>query len=196
MEYLCIAQISILSNDGVVWSYKMNAFTSVAVIIVHISCSFICSGHTLLPTTMTAVIAASVIFHCIDFLWLLWLLLLWSLTFLTASDCYDFVSVIFDCIDFFSDCCSCNLWLPLLSLTAMTAASVIFDCLDFLWLQWLFLWSLVFLTSSDCSDCCFCDLINDQQIFIISHGETSSRSCWAPFVVEASIEPSAFRPVV
>jgi hypothetical protein len=26
---------------------------------------------------------------------------------------------------------------------------------------------------------------NDQQIFIISHGETISRWCWAPFVVEA-----------
>jgi hypothetical protein len=37
---------------------------------------------------------------------------------------------------------------------------------------------------------------NDQQIFIISHGETISRSCWAPFVVEARIEPSTFRPVV
>jgi hypothetical protein len=36
---------------------------------------------------------------------------------------------------------------------------------------------------------------NDQQIFIISHGEIS-RSCWAPFVVEARIEPSTFRPVV
>jgi hypothetical protein len=37
--------------------------------------------------------------------------------------------------------------------------------------------------------------INDQQIFIISHGETISRSCRAPFVVEARIEPSTFRPV-
>jgi hypothetical protein len=37
---------------------------------------------------------------------------------------------------------------------------------------------------------------NDQQIFIISHGETISRSGWAPFVVEARIEPSTFRPVV
>jgi hypothetical protein len=36
---------------------------------------------------------------------------------------------------------------------------------------------------------------NDQQIFIISHGETISRSSWAPFVVEARIEPSTFRPV-
>jgi hypothetical protein len=27
-------------------------------------------------------------------------------------------------------------------------------------------------------------------------GESISRSCWAPFVVEARIEPSTFRPVV
>jgi hypothetical protein len=46
-----------------------------------------------------------------------------------------------------------------------------------------------------------CDLLasdqwsNDQQIFIISHGETSSHSCWAPFVVEVRIEPNTFRPV-
>jgi hypothetical protein len=40
-----------------------------------------------------------------------------------------------------------------------------------------------------------CSSINDQQIFIISHGETISRSCWTPFVVEARIEPSTFRPV-
>jgi hypothetical protein len=39
-------------------------------------------------------------------------------------------------------------------------------------------------------------MINDQQIFIISHEETISRSCWAPFVVKARIEPSTFRPVV
>jgi hypothetical protein len=36
---------------------------------------------------------------------------------------------------------------------------------------------------------------NDQQIFIISHGETISRSCLAPFVVEARIEPSTLRLV-
>jgi hypothetical protein len=31
-------------------------------------------------------------------------------------------------------------------------------------------------------------MINDQQIFIITHGEIISRSCWAPFVVETRIE--------
>jgi hypothetical protein len=38
---------------------------------------------------------------------------------------------------------------------------------------------------------------NDQQIFIISHGEseTVSHSRWAPVVVEARIEPSTFGPV-
>jgi hypothetical protein len=36
---------------------------------------------------------------------------------------------------------------------------------------------------------------NDQQIFIISHGETISRSCWVPFAVEVRIEPSTFWPV-
>jgi hypothetical protein len=34
------------------------------------------------------------------------------------------------------------------------------------------------------------------KIFIISHGETISRSRWAPIVVEARIEPSIFQPVV
>jgi hypothetical protein len=32
----------------------------------------------------------------------------------------------------------------------------------------------------------------DQQIFIILHEETVSRSCWEPFVVEARIKPSTF----
>jgi hypothetical protein len=32
--------------------------------------------------------------------------------------------------------------------------------------------------------------------FIISHGETISRSRWTPFVVEARIEPSTFQPAV
>jgi hypothetical protein len=36
---------------------------------------------------------------------------------------------------------------------------------------------------------------HDQQIFIISHGGTISRSCWAPFVVEARIEPSTIQPL-
>jgi hypothetical protein len=36
---------------------------------------------------------------------------------------------------------------------------------------------------------------NDQQVFIISYGETTSRSSWAPFVVEARIDPSPFPPV-
>jgi hypothetical protein len=31
--------------------------------------------------------------------------------------------------------------------------------------------------------------LNDQQILIISHGETNSRTCWAPFLVKARIEP-------
>jgi hypothetical protein len=35
--------------------------------------------------------------------------------------------------------------------------------------------------------------ISDQQIFIISHEETDSHSCWAPFVVEVRMEPSTFR---
>jgi hypothetical protein len=38
-------------------------------------------------------------------------------------------------------------------------------------------------------------MINDQQIFIILHGKTIGRSCWAPIVVEARIEPSTFRSV-
>jgi hypothetical protein len=38
-------------------------------------------------------------------------------------------------------------------------------------------------------------MFNDQQIFIISRGETSSCSCLAPFVVEARIKPNTFRPV-
>jgi hypothetical protein len=36
---------------------------------------------------------------------------------------------------------------------------------------------------------------NDQQIFIVSYVETISCSSWAPFVVEARIEPSTFWPV-
>jgi hypothetical protein len=75
----------------------------------------------------------------------------------------------------------------------------------FFWLIFFLLYKELFLLPSVHADYCIlynsykllADLwSNDQQIFIISDGETISRSCWAPFVVEARIEPSTFRPVV
>jgi hypothetical protein len=39
-------------------------------------------------------------------------------------------------------------------------------------------------------------MINDQQIFIISHGGTHRRSSWGPFVVDVRIEPDNSRSTV